>query len=521
MSWISAFTDELGKLNPHEPRWVLESIPSIPAYHPQLGGTLAISSHQEGSTHVQAIGRRCSIRGASVNPWDWSTSPGTMRIELTPRIIRSVVDARLIAPRGSVVALRMSFGAWSGAWQDLFVGVVTNYTFSGGRWFLHARDLTYGLTSRFTRSTANYGLANDLTSTTVASIYTAGDPTLEVASTSGFRTNAAGDYILKVDPASGDPFYLLATGTGTSPTKFTGVSGTGQFGTTAVDAAGSPSTSDVTEVMHVSAHPIRAAQQVLTSTGTLVANGPHDVLPKTWGYGMPESMVSDVDASYWVGESSVSGSDSWDLVVDEEATNPYGTLRSWLAAGGYYLTMWQGQITARCGVVPFSGVNPGWSRIDWADVESLSYDAYAPSFAAEYESYRVNDLDGAQLGTPHSEAPIDHRPAIKQHIQALPDVHSNGTAIADGVSARLGPWKTRVPERMTLKLRGWRNAVSSAGDVGVAYLFGGPVFSRRAIAGESGFAGGHVLFGQVSPNWFGGPSVDCTIYYLPELAAEQ
>lgn len=301
-----------------------------------------------GGTYMAAVDPRdgdpilCgppSCTGARLSMDSWTSTLAAWSFEMTG----DLTQLRANVTRGTCVEILLFAG---GAVERVSFGRVQSVTTSGrGVTTLTIGDPTTLLDGRSVADGSKvalfYGLLPDnIADTTLTADYTAGDPTITVASTTGFTYQAGergcllcGTTLLTYDP------------TLTTSTEFT-VSTTGEFSTTAADAA----TGDaVTEVALIEGHPIAMALRVLTSTGA-GTNGSYDDLPVGWGFGIPATLIAVDDAEMEIAEVvhlESAGTYTLSLIVTEAQVDPRSWVQGWLSAVGCFMALYQGKLTVR------------------------------------------------------------------------------------------------------------------------------------------------------------------------------
>lgn len=451
---------------------------------------------------------RCQITHGELQVPSWNRTATTVRIGLN----RSLGNA--VKP-GQACALRIGLRGWApSAFETVFLGVVRGVSWSAGQWSMDLVDLGYSLQSRWVRPDADPRLfgALDDGQTTITVAYSAGNPTIDVGDTTAFEAPTGDPYLLLISPASGaDPFLIVATGT-SGGNQFTGAAGTAGYGTTAVNA-------DVGSIVQCvgwsDGHPLQAVRRVLISTG-LGGNGARDVLPTSWGYGIPYELVDGEDVGICANLSSpASGSDSWLLLATSPVDDGQAYLQEFLQPGGFFLAMRQGKITARCVVDPSQQPGPDEWRLDDSIVET--YDAWDPS-VVEAKRLRIAEMQYLYGLAPPLTAytgaseNLETRPALRETSLAAQSVYTNETAWAVSIGARLGVHLLRRGERLTVRCAGYRLAGASLGDV--------VEFTTDQVASRYEEAGGAFLRRRClvvggGPDWFAGVTRLTLIAHAP------
>ena len=515
MGWSTDFRIALNQPEIY-PRYLIERV-SVPSSHLRtFGGNLRLSSFPAGPGYNPIITLNSTFQGGRLTPRSWTSQPGSFTLGLEGA---TAFDARRLAQRGQFIVLKVGV-EFQGTYlyEPVLLAQLTGINYQRGQWTLTARGMEGALNSRLTYDAGESLLCHDLAATVVDSNYTATDANIVVTATlNNWRSDGNGLAVMKVTPTSGSPFYITydpATVTGTGPYTVPVVTA-GAFGTTDADAAAGNA---VTEVAYTKGHPLRIAKRILVATGT-GNNGPDDILPESWGFGIAEEHIDERDIAEHVASTQpASGSDNHVLLIDDEVADGQAFLNSWLNGAGYYLTQIQGQLTGRAALVPW--LNTISFDITDDDIEragnvaQLSYQQWANDSAnsTEYARCRVLYADtGAGAGA-SAVAVVDHHPAQGNNDHTPGGLYSdnaNGTAIAAELVTRLKEWDQRTPEIIRCTLIGLRAALLAPGDsvrfsTSLIISRDGEAFDRRPAT---------VL--RASPNWFGS-TVEVELALLPD-----
>ena len=465
MAWTADFITALSQRS-RRPVFTLERV----QLYDEPGVPVTIASHAGYGTdagtgpYLRIV--RVDTQGATLSPRGWTSTIGAFSVTLAGQM--AYLFARVV--RGTVVALKMGFAGWPEEdFQIIGLGQVRNVRGRPPEYTLECLDAASALRQRVTNTLTGTQLFSATgTSTTSAAAYAVGDTSLTMSSTSNFKRQTSGTGCVRVTPSSGaTPFYLTYTGTATGPTRITGVSATGQFGTTAVAAA---SGSTVEEVAYLYGHPLDLARKVLTSRGS-GTNGAYDVLPEMWGLGVAYDLIDHDDIDAWKNVVKVSsGSYSWDVLVEEAQEDAFGWLESLLSPAGLFLSMRQGLLTVRAGQNSHgasagvyyrdSGISIGDDEI----AEVTDWESWEGNHSPEYARVYVQGYGATTSGTLSTVAAT--LPAGSFLYYDLRDrVYSNVTAANTEVVNRLDESGRRVPERLTLTCAGLRLAQLAPGDL--------------------------------------------------------
>jgi hypothetical protein len=524
MAWTSAFINAISA-SVITPIYVVESV--TPPAGRSIGGTLFISSAPisffDGKDTIRAT-VMLSPEGSSISSGvlqirEWSYTFGEWTIGLLSQNV-GPYDIRRDTTRGQIVRLRIGFPGWSlGDFQTVALGVVQGVDASDGRWVLRVRSILSALTARWSLTVSQQALF--FTSPREAGLdaaYTPGDPTIECAFSGIDAREDGGDFLLKIIPDTGDPFFLTATGTATVPDRFTGVSASAILGTTAVasTAAGS-----LEVVPYCQDHPFVVARKVLCSTGTALANGIYDTLPTDWSLGVLEELIDDADcrsaAAHFSPNTAPNG--VWDVYETAPQEDVLAWLKAMLAPMGGFIAERQGMITIRgaaCYFQPPGAFGPTWDIYDGDIVSIDTQHAWDPSTNVEYSRVRVTD---SHAGDDDLDEALSTLPALGRQDLELPYVDSDRADWRAYVLEAIGPFSTRIAEAVTVTLRGWKFAQVDVGDHISIHTRAEFLSGRRRFLGGDLSDAAPLFVTSVRPAWFGA-TVTITAVLLPDVSDE-
>lgn len=474
----------------------------------EAGDTVNLSS-ESGNPRIA----RVRVDGQELNPYTMSVTWGRVVVEL---IGDNLGDLRTRIARGTFLELWCGFEGMAEAdFERIAVGGVTSLRRnSGPAWSLELIDLPAMLRQRPTSTTAETMLFWPIhtgasgSANTLSANYTAGDATVFVGTTSGATYAEASGYIgLLVTPTTGDPFYLLATGS--TGTTYTGCIGN-VMGTTAVDAAAGDA---VFNVAYLSGHPITIALRVLTSRG-VTGNGVYDDYPSSWGLGVPIGLVDQNDAESYRDTVSVVASGTWNAqqVIIEPIEDGMSWLIGWLAASGHYLAMRQGCVTVRAWqttVKPIATPVPEWTIVDNDVVSFAAHEWWYEQQDSEHRGVSARTYSTSSAVT---SSYVYHRPIAEAAVYDMSAfVYANESEVATEVVNRMTEAANSTPERITLKLRGYKWAAMAVGDT--ARITSDVLVSRLE---EFGLSGRACVVTKVSATWGEAPVTEVSLLVYPE-----
>ena len=521
MGWSDGFIAHLSA-GTRSPVWALESIRLLGG---GVGGDTDIASHLIGSPYNSKL-KIGAVRtgGAQLNPLSWTATQGAFSVEL----YGDIGDVLIHYTRGTVVRLMLGFEGLSN-FEPVALGMVKNIRGVSPRWTLEVWDLVQAMQTRITSTAGEAALFNGLGSqtylTTAATVGTT-DP-LEVNSVSGFEFEAGGTGLVLVTPEDGqDPFYKAYTGIDTGANDFTPTLARNLLGTEQVIALASAD-SLVDEVAYIVDHPMDCLAKILTSTGDTNYNGAFDVLPPSWGYGIPQDLV-DLDDLAQQRDALTSSGDLYEyaMVANEPQANGLAWIQSQLSGAGVFLVQRQGHITARFiqdpnGTAAEPTIDAGIEIRD-SDIMAVSYEAWDSQQAAEYETWSLT-CHGTlkRVATASSLVPTEEVQTlpVAGDYEAFAAVDEDGDDAADllaEIGNRMAYWYFRVAERYTLTCAGLRLAQLCPGDLvtlSSSFLYGRSEAKRSAAA----LSGRRATVYAVSPDWIGGRVV-VTLALLPDYA---
>ena len=502
MAWSSTFLAALaGNVTP---RFRLNRV----LFNTEAGDAVALSS-ESGSPRIA----RVRVDGQEINPHTLSVTWGRCVVEL---IGEDLGDLRTRIARGTFFELLVGFDNMVEADFERIAlgGVVSIRRNAGPAWSLEMLDLPASLRQRPTTTAADALLFAPIhrggggSSTTLSSNYTPGDATLNVVSTGGATYAATGASLgLLITPSSGDPFYVLSTGAPTANT-YTGCTA-GYMGTTDVAAVAGDS---VWNIAYLSGHPISVALRVLTS-GRGTANGSYDDYPGSWGLSVPVGLVDLNDAEAYRDTVSVPGGGAWvaQQAITEPIEDAMSWLIQWLAVSGHYLAMRQGCVTVRAwqpSATPIATPVTEWEIVDDDVVSFVAHEWWYEGQDSEHSGIKTYT---ATTNTSYDDTYVYHRPISDIRVFDMSAfVFSNEANIQADVGLRLQEAATRTPERVVLKLRGFKWSAMAVGDI--ARLTSRVLVSRLEYGG---LTGRRCVVTKVSATWGETPVTEVAMLIYP------
>ena len=455
-----------------------------------------------------------TIQGSRVTPQTWASTIGQFTVPLAGDIgtlLRKV-------SRGTVVVLEMGFLGWAVAdFEIVAFGQVNAIQGADPAWTLTCLDplamLRQRLTSFSTRLALFHGVFG---ATTLTADYTSGAGTINVAATAGFYRQTSGTYAIKITPTTGSAFYLLATGS--TGTTFTGSTDGGfvvwddtteTYVSAVVDAVSGDA---VTGAVYLEGHPFDIVRRLLLSTGA-GSNGTWDDYPLLWGWGIPEAFVDVDDIGGWKSYvvAVATGSYTWQVVVEEEITDPLGWLAGLLADAGLYLTTRQGLLTVRSAQLHTSATASPWMAdeeiLDEHITSARFIGLWDPQTSTEYTTTAITTA----TGTLETADALQTLPAASLRTYDVSDrVFSNESQVRSEMAGRLTESSCRVPEAIELVLRGLAWSRLTAGDLPRVTT---PRLRGRLDSTRDGYDGRIVYLTSVSADHPGNRTVITALAY--------
>ncbi len=449
MAWSSTFLAALSDRR-YQLRYRIETY----SVHQEPGAVWVAASYPTSGAALR-LAPDVDVQGSTLSTRGWTTTFGSWSVSV-------VGDLSALAKitRGTICRLLAGVEGMADIdYAPIAIGQLRNVRGRPPAYRLEFVDLYAALTQRLQTAYSVSLLFDGVGSTTTLSAaYAVGDTTLEVASTSAFSRETGGSGALLITPTSGDPFYLTYTGTATGPTRFTGVSATGQMGTTAVATAAG----DVREVAYLAGHPLDIARKVLCSRDG--SNGAYDTLPGYWGLAVRDALIDHTDiAQTKTAMAPASGSYAWAYAQPEVVDSAWSWLQSFLSPAGCFFGVRQGQLTIRC-ARSMAAATPALAITD-RDIEEVEdHELFASSHPPEYHGLLVNPGSGS--GSSAYDTDVATLPYERDITYDLADrLFSNVTDVTASDLARLSEDARRVPERLVLRCAGLRLAQLVVGDV--------------------------------------------------------
>ena len=410
-------------------------------------GTAAGSATSDPLVGVHGIGTDAALAmsSQSVSVPRWTTNRGTARVAFG-----SVAAGQWAAqnmPRGTLVTVGGRVGGMSTP-DALFRGQLRDLEGVGPRTILSAWDILASLGTQtgwfvgLDSGALFYQSTPDATNTrTIASDWSVTDTTMTCNSTTAFGKQTGSDGAVLVTPVSGaDPF--IVTFSSQAGAVLSGVAGTTYGPLPSFAAVGST----VQEVAWMVGHPLRVARRILASTGA-GTNGPDDVYPAAWGFGLPAAYIDSAGFAQWESLTAPSTGTHAVRVVSTTPQDGLSWLEGVLSSYGMWMTMRQGEVTGRA-AVDYGATRPPLvmtldrTRILRGDPVRSLYDQGSPA------EYARTTTTGDTFGSP-VQSPLtfpETRPALGEYVTDYGyAIYQNAAAIGARLNERIGAYRETVP----------------------------------------------------------------------------
>ena len=427
--------------------------------------------------HIPNAIARVSSTGQRVNVRSWKSSMGGLRVTLAGADVAQFLA--MVIPRGMVAEFKVGFEGFTYE-QFETVGLYTFRGLSGSRnnWTMEFSDFfTLLQAPESVHLSGQFYKAAGQNQALVDGGYTVGDTELDVTAISGTPvttanfprdTSSGARGLLYCEPSSGDPFFL----------KFTDLTGltfdvidANVIGTTRADLSAGDR---VTVYGYV--HDMVPDVAYMVLFGGLAGAS---TMPDNWHMDLNYSshLTNRTDLNRWRSRWTSFYMDfNADLIVSAPMENAYRGLEEFLSAFGWWLVFKEGALSFRFvqRTVPAAGYGP----LDVADyvitdadiVSEDGYQLYNPDAPVEYFQVYYPSAISTDTASPFSSVgtrPAEFRLNHPSRDRVFNDDVSSGyeSQALINLRGRLDPWYARIPDQMSLTLKGWRFAELVPGDV--------------------------------------------------------
>lgn len=464
--WSRGFTEALAKVQIDAFKFVVREVQVGIA----KGGAYGVASHENLGLPSGLKAGSVRVAGSSLTMRGWGGTAGGFSFTLTRTAMANV---NVHWTGGSVLELLVGLpGMTLNQFERLALGWLDTWVArkDGAEYEFTCLDLASLLQSRLATKASEARLFYNLPGETVAEVTGVVSTTVTLDDASLFE---------KSDDNPGA--FKTAAGT---YYKYTGKSGNDLTGVTLLDGtAGTPlTTTQVQPVAYLTGHPVSLAMQVLVSTGVADKHGYSDVLPKSWGYGLPGHLVDYQYSRAYSGDVGSAAltpllSDKWHVIVDEPVANGWSWLKSWLNPAGLFIDQRQGQLIVSAVQTPHIATRIQPEEIVADQVRTSALEGLDQQSVGEYGEVLI-DFDGdpstltSIFGTPASEE-VATLPVLDEQVYFsyngfVPSQLTSGserTDVGNDVAHRVARYYTRRGERLHVTLGGFMAARFHRGQV--------------------------------------------------------
>lgn len=428
-----------------------------------------LHSHEgpAGTEHISHAIQSVSGSGQRVSLRTWHSSMGGLRVSLSGADVAQFIGKAV--PRGMLAEFKVGFAGFTyDEFETCGLYIFKGLSGSENNWSMDFHDLFSAFqgadsvagSAQFYKEAGTTATLNIDWATTDAEMYS-----LDATLTDFLKDGSSGARgLVYAQPTTGDPFYV----------KFTERDGVNLevvaanvIGTTRVNMTAGDS---ITLMGYVSDTVPDVAHKILF--GGLAGAS---TMPTNWHMDLKYSThnVNRADFNRWRSKWISTYTDfEADFITDAPLENPFRGLESFLAAFGAWLVIKEGGLSWRfveqiVGGSSFSAKECAEYVITDQDIaQEDTYQLFHPDAPVEYFSIRH------VVGTGHDEGPASTRPALfrldrpsRNAVFNDDTSTSNKTNAHNNMKHRLGPWYHRIPDQMSLTLKGWRFAELVPGDV--------------------------------------------------------
>ena len=467
MPWTEQFKKDL-EINPADPIFLVHFMKPISggAVVPGVEDVVLSSSPEYGD--LCGIGMSVNISGSVLRPVEWAYTASradVVYVAETPNLLTHKVR------RGQVTRIMMGFPGYSRSeFQVLFLGRLSSISGSGPEWSISFEDGATLLQQSWTGTSdkrlftdANQSISSNYT-TIASSSYSAGDSTINVADNSVFnistQTSAIG--MVKIEPDSGEAFYVKYTGKGTN--TLTGAGG-GVHDTTAGDAAIGKK---VWNVPLLNGTVLAIYKRLLISNGSGSSGADPNVYPQEWGFGLPEEFVDidDIDEQSTVlVNAGVTCAPEWKLL--EPQSDPWNWLFNLFTQLGLIPVLRQGEFSIRAIQNPNDAEIHTGITISDDEIIDFTWHAYHPDVTASFLGVTAKSTNGNSSTSVMASTtfPVDYSLVYDLTDTTWAHSSSGQTKIRENVISRVAKWGTFVPYCLKIDCAGLRLSQLCVGDV--------------------------------------------------------
>ena len=431
-----------------------------------------LHSHEApaGDDHIGHAIQSVSGSGQRINIRTWRTSIGGLRVSLSGANVAQFIAKAI--PRGMLAEFKVGFAGFDyDEYETCGIYMFKGLSGSENNWSMDFHDLLSAFQAPDNPALSAQFYKEAGTTTEITSAWSTTDGTLAADTTDFDKDDSSGARgLIFCSPSDGDPFYLKWTSkTGSAFT----VVNANVIDTTRVTLAG-PSGGNpgdtITSVGYVFDSVPDVAHRILFG-GLAGAT----TMPTNWHMNLKYAThnVNRADFNRWRSKwINFYTQFKADFITAAPLENPFRGLESFLAAFGAWLVVKEGGLSWRFVQQIVGG--PSFSAKECAEyvitdddiVQEDTYQLFHPDAPVEY--FQVRHAGS----TAYNEGTIKTRPGVFRLDRPSRDaVFNDDTATANQANAsanmrfRLSPWYHRIPDQMSLTLKGWRFAELVPGDV--------------------------------------------------------
>ena len=430
-----------------------------------------LHSHEgpAGTEHISHAIQSVSGSGQRVSLRTWRSSIGGLRVSLSGANVAQFIAKTI--PRGMMAEFKVGFAGFTyDEFETCGLYIFKGLSGSENNWSMDFHDLfsafqgadSVALSAQFYKEAGTTATLNIDWATTDAEMYS-----LDATLTDFLKDGSSGARgLVYAQPTTGDPFYV----------KFTERDGVNLevvaanvIGTTRVNMTAGDT---ITLMGYVSDTVPDVAHKILF--GGLAGAS---TMPTNWHMNLKYAThnVNRADFNRWRSKWISTYTDfEADFITDAPLENPFRGLEAFLASFGAWLVIKEGGLSWRfvqqiVGGSSFSAKECAEYVITDQDiVQEDTYQLFHPDAPVEYQQVHFNGPTGGVAIT----EPIRTRPGLFRLDHASKSsVFDEGSSTTNRANAvlnmkhRIVPWYHRIPDQMSLTLKGWRFAELVPGDV--------------------------------------------------------
>ena len=431
-----------------------------------------LHSHEApaGDDHIGHVIQSVSGSGQRINIRTWRTSIGGLRVTLSGANVAQFIAKAI--PRGMLAEFKVGFAGFDyDEFETCGIYMFKGLSGSENNWSMDFHDLLSAFQAPDNPALSAQFYKEAGTTTQITEFWDTTDSILMADTTDFDKDDSSGARgLFLCSPSVGDPFYLKWTSK--TSTSFTVVN-SNVIDTTRVNLAGPPSSfpgDTITSVGYVFDSVPDVAHRILFGG---LAGAP--TMPTNWHMNLKYAThnVNRADFNRWRSKWNTFYTQfKADFITAAPLENPFRGLEAFLASFGAWLVVKEGGLSWRFVQQIVGG--PSFSAKECAEyvitdddiVQEDTYQLFHPDAPVEY--FQIRHAGSTTI----NEGTIKTRPGVFRLDRPSRDaVFNDDTATSNQANAsanmryRLSPWYHRIPDQMSLTLKGWRFAELVPGDV--------------------------------------------------------